>query len=180
MMNGMDQYRVKQKYRLSTEMFLALCYTAQEHKFIEFVYARTKDALRRRGLLDDDGRLTSYGWKCYLEATESEGCPTSTIEGFTPRDPKALFERARPGLDLTDRKRESDGPWTPRLTSGVVERVKFCGGLVVLRDGRRWEVDPAHQSRAAKLEPGSRLIFVDGMMLEIQRTNPIRVQLDGD
>ncbi len=130
----MKQYELQQRYSLSTEMFLALCYIAQEHSFRGYIHGRTSNALRRRKLIDKEGELTTQGWTCYLELTEVGPCASAGVDGYSAKNPQVLFDRARPRLDAIAKIQErraqtsmsvlvrSDSNVTPKQIYGLLDR----------------------------------------------------------
>lgn len=100
------QFALQQKHKLSVDMFLAVCYIAQDHEYRCIINGGTTKALRRRRLINKEEELTSFGWSCYLELTDAGPCGTSGLPGFTPRNPRLLHEQAKPKLNLISKDKK--------------------------------------------------------------------------
>ena len=185
------QYDLKKKHKLSPEMFLSLCYFAQDHEYRGFVHGRTLKALQRRRFVDKEGELTTSGWECYIEITDAGPCGIAAIAGATPKDPHDLFEKAKPRLAkiASDRKNQvklnrettslndlSVNSSRSRVAVLFVEEVKYGGRLIVLDDESRCEVDETDAQTSKTWSELDRVIIIDGEMFRLDESEKVSVE----
>ncbi|QDS88107.1 hypothetical protein EC9_22930 [Rosistilla ulvae] len=174
----MDQYFIQQKYRLSAEMHLAVCYIAQDHVFRGFVQCRTLKAIRRRRLVDKDNELTSLGWTYYLELTEAGPCPTNGLKGYRAKDPQLLYLNAQQRLEAVAKANAESGQQQSLVKAGVIAKVKYGGRQITLDDGTRWEVDDVDCRTADIWMEMDRVVIVDGEMFKPDESKRVGVEED--
>jgi len=185
------QYEIKRRHKLSEDMFLALCYIAQDHDFRGCIHGKTLNALRRRRFVDKEHELTNAGWECYIELTNLGPCGTSGINGWSSKDPQLQYDAAKPRLDAIAvekencerRRRKTDRSDQLEATSkkpraGIfrVEDVRYGGRMVVLDDGSRWEVGEADSCVSESWSSMDNVIVIDNEMYKLDDSEKVSVE----
>lgn len=184
------QYELKRRHKLSPEMFLALCYIAQDHDFRGYTHGKTLSALRRRRFVDREHELTRAGWECYIELTNVGPCGTSCTNGWKVKDPHSQYADAKPRLDAIasekanrERSRKpvsshqiETASQEPRAAIFRVEDVKYGGRLIVLEDGSRWEVDKTDSAVSKSWAEMDCVVIIDNEMYRLDELQRVQVE----